>query len=149
MNLINSLLILVTFGLQLSIAQDVRQEKPQPQQKVKEFFGYFHDRDTTKLRQMMLDHPLYSIINRQGVKVSTSTVDEFLAGMARIPTDFEFKEEIVEYKVHTDGSMAVVTTPYKFYLNEELSHTGTNVFVMFWLEDKWMISGITDSRIYE
>jgi len=124
-------------------------DRPKPDAVVKEFFEYFHDRDTTRMAAMMLDHPMTSIIQGKKPNIQTSSVKDFLNGMASLPEDFEFEEKILEYKVYADEAMAVVTTPYIFHLNGNKTHAGTNVFILAWIDGSWKISHVTDSRIYE
>jgi hypothetical protein len=47
---------------------------------------------------------------------------------------------------HKQGDIAVAWTPYVFYEDDVLHHTGTNVFTLLKQEnnDKWVISGVAD-----
>lgn len=116
---------------------------------VKTFFEHFHARDTTALREMMLEHTMTSIVSSKKTQVTKSTVSKFLKGLASIPEDREVREQILEYKVYSDGTMATVTTPYILYAGGQKSHVGTNVFILGRLNGEWKIVGVTDSRVLD
>jgi hypothetical protein len=63
-----------------------------------------------------------------------------------IPNEIKFLEKIVSYTIQVDGTMAVAWTPYEFYKNGILSHTGVNVFTLFKKDDSWKIIYIIDTR---
>ena len=65
----------------------------------------------------------------------------------RIPVDskVEMDEQIYNSMVHVDGKLGVAWTPYVFYEDGRLNHTGTNIFNLWKTKDKgWMITGIAD-----
>ncbi|HOD10564.1 MAG TPA: nuclear transport factor 2 family protein, partial [Flavobacterium sp.] len=39
-----------------------------------------------------------------------------------------------------------VWTPYEFYVNEKLSHSGVNAFTLFKENEKWKIIHLIDTR---
>ncbi|MGB5941531.1 MAG: hypothetical protein WBG71_01490 [Leeuwenhoekiella sp.] len=57
-----------------------------------------------------------------------------------------FEERISSYDSQDDGLLAVVTMPYRFYVNETFRHCGTNHFQMMRTVIGWQIVSITDSR---
>ena len=62
------------------------------------------------------------------------------------PHDDIWDERIWTYDIKLDEPLASVWTEYTFYLGENLSHCGVNVFEMIHLKDGWKISSITDTR---
>ena len=55
-------------------------------------------------------------------------------------------ERITYDLVKVDGPLAVVLTPYKFYLNGQFSHCGTNSFQLVRVKAGWRIQYIIDTR---
>jgi len=67
--------------------------------------------------------------------------------VTRIPVDsqVDMDEQIYNSTVHVDGELGVAWTPYVFYEDGKLNHTGTNIFNMWKTKDRgWMITGIAD-----
>jgi hypothetical protein len=55
-------------------------------------------------------------------------------------------ERILSFQILIDDNMAMVWTPYKFYLNDTFSHCGVNLFTMVKIKDEWKILAIVDTR---
>ena len=54
-------------------------------------------------------------------------------------------EQICNSSVHVDGELGVAWTPYVFYEDEKLNHTGTNIFSMWKTKETgWVIRGVAD-----
>ncbi len=79
-------------------------------------------------------------------KVSFSRGSDFVTMIANRPVDQVWKEEIESYSVFSDGNLATVWTPYKFYLNGKFSHCGANSFTLVYTDNGWQIFNIIDSR---
>ena len=68
----------------------------------------------------------------------------------RIPftTDYPIvmDEQAYNTKILVDQDIAMAWTPYVFYSDEKLHHTGTNIFTLLKQghDGKWVISGIAD-----
>ena len=75
-----------------------------------------------------------------------TSFSDFLKSISSIPKDISFKEELLDYQISIDGSMANVWTPYKFYFNDSLSHCGVNSFQLVKINGKWQIIYIIDTR---
>ena len=115
---------------------------------IKSFFEGFHQRDTIKLKQVCAENlVLHSVSeNAKGTKFSVEKASNFYKSIASIPTTIIFEEKIVSYKIHLDGSMAHVWTPYEFYVNGKLSHSGVNSFQLFKENEDWKVVYIIDTR---
>ena len=72
-------------------------------------------------------------------------IQGFIAAVGT-PHDKVWDERIWSYDIKIDGPMAQVWTEYTFYLGDDLSHCGVNVFELIDLQDGWKISQITDTR---
>ena len=69
------------------------------------------------------------------------------AVVKRIPVDspIHMDEQIYNSSVHVDGELGVAWTPYVFYEDGKLNHTGTNIFSMWKMKERgWVITGIAD-----
>jgi len=123
------------------------QEK-EVQQTIETFFEAFHQRDSTKLKSVCSDNlVLHSIAeNAKGNKFSVEKAPDFYKSIASIPTTMKFEEKILNYKIQIDGTMAHVWTPYEFYVNDKLSHSGVNSFQLFQENGVWKVVYILDTR---
>ncbi len=74
-----------------------------------------------------------------------SPASRFISAIGQPRTDV-WDEQIWSYDIKIDEPMAQVWTEYTFYVNDDLSHCGVNVFEMIHLSDGWKISNITDTR---
>ena len=62
------------------------------------------------------------------------------------PHDGIYDERLTAYDIKIDGEMAVVWSPYEFYISEKFSHCGVDVFTLMKTEKGWKIIGIVDTR---
>jgi hypothetical protein len=61
----------------------------------------------------------------------------------------EFDERLGKPEVVLNDNLATVFTPYAFYLNQQLTHCGVNVFLIARSGDDWRIVGLADTRRLE
>ena len=66
--------------------------------------------------------------------------------MAEISKNLIFEERLLDYKIQQDGFTAQVWTPYEFYVNNKLSHSGNNAFSLVKENGAWKIIFIIDTR---
>ncbi|PKP19240.1 MAG: 3-methyl-2-oxobutanoate hydroxymethyltransferase [Bacteroidetes bacterium HGW-Bacteroidetes-23] len=137
-----SLLILVLF-FQFSFAQE-----SEIQMTIGKFFNAFHQRDSISLKKVCSENlVLHSISeSEKGNKFSIQKASDFYKSIATIPLTMKFEEKILSFKVQIDGSMAHVWTPYEFYVNDKLSHSGVNSFQLYKENDVWKVVYILDTR---
>jgi Domain of unknown function (DUF4440) len=89
---------------------------------------------------------LQTIKDDKGViKVIEEKVADFIdfVGKERVGSA---DEQIIVETVKTDGPMAIVWTPYKFYYQGKFSHCGVNSFQLVRLNGQWKIQYIIDTR---
>ena len=136
------LLILVLF-FQFSFAQE-----SEIQMTIGKFFNAFHQRDSIALKKVCSENlVLHSISeSEKGSKFSIQKASDFYKSIATIPLSMKFEEKILSFKVQIDGSMAHVWTPYEFYVNDKLSHSGVNSFQLYKENDGWKVVYIIDTR---
>ncbi|GGD16526.1 nuclear transport factor 2 family protein [Flavobacterium orientale] len=136
------LFILVLFS-QISFAQE-----SEIQMTIGNFFNAFHQRDSIALKKVCSENlVLHSISeSEKGPKFSIQKASDFYKSIATIPLSMKFEEKILTFKVQIDGSMAHVWTPYEFYVNDKLSHSGVNSFQLYKDNEGWKVVYIIDTR---
>lgn len=137
-----------------SIAQDsinemVKPMKKSPVEAVRDFFDAFHAQDSVALDQSMADNlMLFSYVKSRskGNSMEKASKSDFMNSILNIPENMTFKETLIEISHTTFEDIATVHTTYEFHVNGQFSHSGVNVFTMVYYNDKWLITGITDTR---
>lgn len=112
------------------------------------FFEGMHTADTLKIKSVCNDTMILQSIsetNGEG-SLTTDTVEEFYKSIATIPSNIKIEERLLRYDIQIDGAMAHVWTPYEFYVNDRLSHSGVNSFTLFNDNGTWKIIYIIDTR---
>ena len=79
------------------------------------------------------------------VEVRETPAERFVEAVGA-PRDATWDERIWDVEVRRDGPLAAAWVPYVFYLDDQLSHCGTNAFQLAKLEGEWQIIQITDTR---
>lgn len=133
----------------LFLALTIRAQKQEVQKSIESFFEGFHERDSAKIKLVCSDKMLLQSISEsiaKGNRLTTESLSEFYKSIASIPVNMKFQEKILSYNIQIDGTMAHAWTPYEFYINDKLSHTGVNVFTLFKEKDSWKIIYIIDTR---
>lgn len=136
-------LLLILLISQLSFAQE-----KDIQQTIETFFEAFHQRDSIKLQSVCSDNLVLHSISESGngTKFSVEKASNFYKSIASIPLTMKFEERILNYNIQIDGAMAHVWTPYEFYVNDKLSHSGVNSFQLFNENGDWKVVYILDTR---
>ena len=76
--------------------------------------------------------------------IATSTVDDLVA---RVEGSEEvLTERMFDAEVRVSGDLAMVWTPYDFYVGETLSHCGADIFVLVRSDDAWRVTGLSWTR---
>lgn len=136
------LLIAVSFTI------TVNAQKTEIENTVKTFFEGFHAKDTMKIKSVCAEKMiLQSIIEGQkGTRFEDEKPSEFYKSFSTFPADFKFEEKILSYSIQIDGKMAHAWTPYEFYVNGKLSHSGVNAFTLYNENGIWKIIYLIDTR---
>jgi hypothetical protein len=138
------LFILLFFGFTVSISAQEKEIK----QSISVFFDGLQTGDTLKIQTVChKEMKLQSITEKNTIGTLTfDTNEEFYKSIASIPKNLKIEERLSSYKIQIDGSMAQVWTPYEFYIDEKLSHIGTNSFTLLLENNIWKIVHIIDTR---
>lgn len=126
----------------------VNAQKAEVENTVKKFFEGFHAKDTIKIKSVCADKMiLQSIIEGQkGTRFEDEKPSEFYKSFSTFPADLKFEERILSYSIQVDGKMAHAWTPYEFYVNGKLSHSGVNAFTLYNENGIWKIIYLIDTR---
>ncbi|MBC8882879.1 nuclear transport factor 2 family protein [Flavobacterium piscinae] len=137
------LILMISLFFQFSFAQE-----NEIQLTIGKFFNAFHQRDSIALKKVCSENlVLHSISETEkGTKFSVEKATNFYKSIATIPLSIKFEEKILSFKVQVDGAMAHVWTPYEFYVNNQLSHSGVNSFQLYKENDGWKVVYILDTR---
>lgn len=135
-------------GILVLVGITSQAQNQEVQETVEAFFQGFHARDSTAIKKVCTDKMgLQSIAESpKGHRFSTETASQFYKAIASIPMTMQFEERLLGHTIHVDGAMAIDWTPYEFYVNGKVSHSGVNVFSLFNDNGQWKIIGIIDTR---
>ncbi len=115
---------------------------------INRFFEGLETGDTTLLKSTCTDKPLLqSYVQGRDGKWKVVT-EEFSSFVRIIGTPHKDKyHEAIKFKgLHVEPALASVWTPYTFYLNDKVSHCGTNSFQLVKTDAGWKIQYIIDTR---
>jgi hypothetical protein len=129
-------------------AQFLSAQEADVKKSINTFFEGLHTGDTLKIQSVCHKSMVLQTITELpvGSKLSTDEISEFYKSIASIPPNMKIEERLLDYKIQIDGSMAHAWTPYEFYVNGKLSHSGTNSFQLFKDNGVWKIVYIIDTR---
>lgn len=105
--------------------------------------------DSAMVRSVFLTENSFTTIsknNKDSVIVkSQGSAEGFIKAVGTAHKEI-WNEQIYNVIIKTDGPMAIVWAPYKFYLGDTFSHCGVNAFTMIQTTNGWKIREITDTR---
>jgi len=139
----NAVLTLIFFFTTFTQAQN-----KEVQQTIETFFDGFHQRDSIKIKSVCAETMILQSISegKKGTKLENEKPSEFYKSIATIPNEMQFQEKILSFNIQVDGTMAHAWTPYEFYINGKLSHSGVNAFTLFKEDNVWKIIHLIDTR---
>jgi hypothetical protein len=112
------------------------------------FFEAMEKGDTAMIKSTCTEAPVFQtfMVGQDGkIQVFTEDFAELLSFVGT-PTKDKYREVIEFDAVHTEKSLASVWAPYTFYLNEKVSHCGTDSFQLVKTDAGWKIQYIIDTR---
>ena len=131
------------------------QKPAHPEEEIKAvintFFEGLESGDSAKVRSTCTSSVRLEsyVADRQGVQtIHNMPFSKFLESIGR-PHKDSYNEEIEFKSIQFEQSLASVWTPYTFYINEKVSHTGTNSFQLINTPEGWKIHYIIDTRRFE
>lgn len=139
----------LSFALVFLLTLGVQGQEIEVKQTIATFFEGFHQRDTLKIQSVCSKTlRLQSSIETKlkGNRLIDEAPEAYFKSIAKMPESLHFEERLLNYSIQIDNSMATVWIPYEFYLENQLSHSGVNVFVLFNDNGVWKIIYIIDTR---
>lgn len=113
------------------------------------FFDGMYKRDTVLIASVLHKNCSLNSVNILAGKPAqnkSETMAGFFKSISSIPSNIILEERLLEHKIQVDEALAIDWTPYEFYVNQKLSHKGTNVFTLVKTGDSWKIFSIIDTR---
>ena len=98
--------------------------------------------DTTLLRNIMTEDATFYAVTGED-QISVSDVDFMNARFTAGP---DFLERMWTPEVKIDGRLAMVWTPYDFYLDGNFSHCGVDIFHLAKMPSGWKVMSIAFNR---
>jgi len=132
----------------LFTAQGIFAQEADIKKSIRTFFDGLHARDTVMMKSVAYKHLILESITEfrgQG-KFDFEMAENYYSQVSKISPEIKIEERILSYKIQVDGTLAHVWTPYEFYANGKLSHTGVNSFQLFKDEGIWKIIYLVDTR---
>lgn len=140
-----SIVVLVCFFATAAQAQSATDSVKQV---VNQLFTAMKTSDAQLLQQCFADSATLQTIamNKEGKTiVRNESVATFAASISKAPVG-ALDERIEFDMVKTDAALAIVWTPYQFYLNGNFSHCGVNSFQLVRFNGQWKIQYLIDTR---
>lgn len=104
--------------------------------------------DTAMIRSAFSPDPILQTVfkNKEGkVFIDSEPLDSFLVAVSKAHTEV-YDERITFDVIKIDDDLAMVWTPYKFYVGEKFSHCGVDCFQFVKLSGQWKIQYLIDTR---
>jgi hypothetical protein len=140
------LVLCLLWGAQQTTAQTQEHEV---REVVNRFFEGMNKGDTVLLKSACMSNMVLQTCKTDSTgavkTVKTDSFSEFVS-LIGAPRKNEIEERITFGKVLVEELLASVWAPYTFYLNGDVSHTGTNSFQLVRTSDGWKIQYIIDTR---
>jgi hypothetical protein len=115
---------------------------------IAQLFDGMREADSAKVRNAFAPDAIMQTIRKNGqsqVEIVGEKPDGFIQSIGKQTRDV-LDEQITYASFHSDGQLATVVTPYKFYFKGTFSHCGVNAFQLVKFSDGWKIQYIIDTR---
>ena len=116
---------------------------------VERLFEGMKSGDSAMVRSVFLRDNSFSTISKNTkdsvIVKSDGNAEGFIKAVGTAHKEI-WDERIYDVVIKTDGPMAIVWAPYKFFLGDTFSHCGVNVFTIIQTANGWKIKEITDTR---
>ncbi len=115
---------------------------------VNNLFAAMKNGDAAALKNAFADSAILQTISvdKDGnVRIRNENIKAFAEFVGKQPKGAA-DERISFETIRIDGPLAIVWTPYNFYLNNNFSHCGVNSFQLVRLKGEWKIQYLIDTR---
>ncbi|HEX6333349.1 MAG TPA: nuclear transport factor 2 family protein [Flavisolibacter sp.] len=137
--------ILTLFATTAATAQN---EQDAIREVINNLFQGMRKSDTSLIRTSFTPDAILQTVARTrdgNVRVRSEVLDSFLVAVAR-PHPAMLDERIQFETVKVDGDLAMVWTPYAFFIGDTFSHCGVNSFQLVRIGGNWKIQYLIDTR---
>ena len=125
----------------------IEQERPSPYTAVESFFAAFHAKDSTGMQQLISPkaHLMRSTLNNGQPIVQENDIKRFIRAVATRKDTPVWEERLGKPVVQQHLNLALVWVPFRFYLDDTISHCGYNAFTLSWDGQQWTILSLIDT----
>lgn len=136
---------ILLIGISLTI---YGQKRPNPMESVERFFQAFHEKDSLGMQQVMSPKArlMRSTIKNGQAIVKESDINRFIWVVATRKDVPVWEERLGKPILQQHLNLATVWIPFRFYLDNNLSHCGYNAFTLSWDGQQWTILSLIDTR---
>ncbi len=140
MQLIRAIVISVSIVIILHMVLSAQNDEEQILDAIQTFFDGMAEADSVKLASVLMPGGVFVSVREDGKEWTTrfETIDDFLKSVSGW-SDYLY-ERMWNPKVLIHGRIAVVWTPYDFYIDKEFSHCGKDAFNMVKTDERWKIA---------
>lgn len=123
------------------------QERPSPYTAVESFFEAFHAKDSLAMQNSFVPEArLMRAVTQVGrAPVQINDLQRFIRAVATREASPKWEERLGKPIVQEHLNLATVWVPFRFYLDDALSHCGYNAFSVVWVGDRWKILSLIDT----
>ena len=123
------------------------QNRPNPMESVERFFQAFHAKDSLGMQQLMSPKArlLRSTFKNGQAIVQENDLNRFIRAVATRKDSPKWEELLGQPIVQQHLNLATVWVPFRFYLDNTLSHCGYNAFSLSWDGHIWQILSLIDT----
>jgi hypothetical protein len=135
------MIIIISLVLSPTLMASAQTDEEQILKAVQTFFEGIAEADSVKLASVLLPGGVFVSVREDGEEWRTGvqTINEFLESVSEWTS--QLYERMWDPKVLIHGRIAVVWTPYDFYIDKEFSHCGMDAFNMVKTDNGWVIAG--------
>lgn len=114
---------------------------------VERFFQAFHAKDSLGMQQLMSPKArlLRSTFKNGQAIVQENDLNRFIRAVATRKDSPKWEERLGQPIVQQHLNLATVWVPFRFYLDNTLSHCGYNAFSLSWDGQIWQILSLIDT----
>lgn len=136
------------FAVLIHFASFSQTEEQQVEQVIRSLFEGMKTKNADQVAMAFSEDALMQtvIAKPEGSEVGSNAVADFVKRIATTPETTTLDEQILDYQIKVDGTMASAWTPYRFYVNGNFSHCGVNSFQLVKKAEGWKIVYIIDTR---
>jgi hypothetical protein len=127
----------------------VKGQQTPPFETVTSFFEAFHKKDSLALYDFFDDEAKINFTSntKEGMPVvKRLSIPDFVRRVSNRADSPVWEERIGTPEIHVFKNLASMWIPFEFHLDGQFSHSGFNLFQLFWNGIQWKIMYLADSK---